>query len=127
MSLFCDYIEYRVLNDSIKICNSSDNDVRNIWKERNKYVKQWMHYKSCNLPIDIYIISQELYTVRKDFSILILPTDQVIAKYDYGVFEGKPRICKEKFIMIYYGYYVYGAAGVAMLCALALSIICLLL
>ena len=122
-----DYIEYRVLNDSIKICNSSDNDVRNIWKERNKYVKQWMHYKSCNLPIDIYIISQELYTVRKDFSVLILPTDQVIAKYDYGVFEGKLRICKEKFIMIYYGYYVYGAAGVAMLCALALSIICLLL
>ena len=122
-----DYIEYRVLNDSIKICNSSDNDVRNIWKERNKYVKQWMHYKSCSLPIDIYIISQELYTVRKDFSVLILPTDQVIAKYDYGVFEGKLRICKEKFIMIYYGYYVYGAAGVAMLCALALSMICLLL
>ncbi len=44
------YTEYRVLNDSIKICNSTDNDVRNIWKLRNDWVKKRMHRKSCNKP-----------------------------------------------------------------------------
>jgi hypothetical protein len=43
-----DYTEYRVLNDGIKICNSTDNFVRNIWKVRNKWVKARMHLKSCN-------------------------------------------------------------------------------
>ena len=120
-----DYTEYRVLSDSIKICNSTDNDVRNIWKLRNYWVKGTMYHQSCNLPIYVYTIARERYTVRKDFSVLILQTDQVIAKYDYGVFEGKLRICVEKFIMIYYVY--YGPAGVAILCALALSFISLLL
>jgi hypothetical protein len=39
--------EYRVLNNSIKICNSTDSYVRNIWKVRNKWVKARMHLKSC--------------------------------------------------------------------------------
>ena len=34
-----DYTEYQVLNDSIKICNSTDNYVRNIWKARNKWLE----------------------------------------------------------------------------------------
>jgi hypothetical protein len=110
-----DYTEYRVLDDSVKICNSTDNDARNIWKERNKYVKEWMHYQSCNLP-DVYRFPQELYTVRKDFSVLILQTDQVIAKYDYGVHEGKFEICKEKLIIFYY-IKDYPPALVALLCA----------
>jgi hypothetical protein len=84
-----------------------------------------MHYTSYNNPIYFYIIPRELYTVRKDFRVLILPTDQVIAKYDYGVFKGKLEICEEKLIIFYYVY--YSRAGVASLCALALSIICLLL
>ena len=120
-----DYTEYRVLDDSVKICNSTDNDARDIWKERNKYVKEWMHYKSCNLP-DVYWFHQEIYTVRKDFSVLILPTDQVIAKYDYGVVKGKLEICEEKLLYIYRVSH-YPPAGVALLCAVGLSIICLLL
>jgi hypothetical protein len=118
------YTEYRVLNDGIKICNSTDNDARNIWKVRNDWVKATMHLKSCNQPIDDGMIPREFYTVRKDFSILILPTDQVIAKYDYGVFEGNLIICQEKLIMWYY-MGDYSAAEVASLCAVALSIICL--
>jgi hypothetical protein len=121
-----DYTEYRVLNDGIKICNSTDNYVRNIWKVRNKWVKRKMHYKSCNPYVYFYIISRKFYTVRKDFSVLILPTDQVIAKYDYGVFEGKLIICKEKLIMLYRVSH-YTPALVALLCAVGLSIICLLL
>jgi hypothetical protein len=33
------YTEYRALNDSIKICNSTGDYVRNIWKVSNKWVK----------------------------------------------------------------------------------------
>ena len=121
------YTEYRVLNDSIKICNSTENYVRNIWKLRNKWVKAKMHYKSCNKPIYFYIISRMFYTVRKDFSILILPTDQVIAKYDYGVFEGKLEICEEKFINVYLITSIMPAVVAPLCSALALSFICLLL
>ena len=122
------YAEYRVLNDSIKICNSTDNYVRNIWKLRNEWVKWTMHYKSCNQPIYAYMIPRKLYTVRKDFSVLILPTDQVIAKYNYGVFEGKLEICEEKLLYrIHIVISHYPPALVALLCAVALSIICLLL
>jgi hypothetical protein len=83
-----------------------------------------MYQQSCNLPIYFGIL-QEVYTVRKDFSVLILRTDQVIAKYDYGVFEGKLEICKEKFINFYLITSITPVA-VASLCALALSFICLL-
>ena len=123
-----DYTEYRVLNDGIKICNSTDYDVRNIWKVRNTWVKARMYKKSCNLHTDVGAIPRQLYTVRKDFRVLILPTDQVIAKYDYGVFKGKLIICEEKLIIL--SYYVTARippAGVASLCAVALSMICLLL
>ncbi|CAB3996765.1 Hypothetical predicted protein [Paramuricea clavata] len=43
-----DYTEYRVLNDSIKICNSTDNYVWNIWKVRNEMGKvrnKWVRNK----------------------------------------------------------------------------------
>ena len=122
-----DYFEYLVLNDGIKICNSSDNSVKNIWKLYNYLRKDTMyqHY-SCNLSIYVYMIPREFYTVRKDFSVLILPTDQVIEKYDYDVFEGKVIICEEKFTIFYY-MTGYSPGRVASFCALALSMICLLL
>jgi hypothetical protein len=119
-----DYTEYRVLSDSIKICNSTDNYVRNIWKEGNTWVNEIMYYKSCNLPIEVVVIRREVYTVRKDFSVLILPTDQVIAKYDYGVHEGYLILCKEKILYLITS---IRPVVVAPLCAIALSIISLLL
>ena len=88
-----DYTEYRVLNDSIKICNSTDNHVRNIWKVRNKWVKAKMYKKSCNKPIAYIQLNRWEYTVLKDFRILMLATKQLITKYDYGVLEGKLITC----------------------------------
>ena len=41
-----DYIEYRVLNDGIKICNSTDSYQRDIWKVRNKWVKERTYYRT---------------------------------------------------------------------------------
>ena len=65
------YTEYRVLNDGKKICNSTDNYVRNIWKVRNKWVKARMHQKSCNKPIRPLWFSRKYYTVNKLFTVYI--------------------------------------------------------
>ncbi|CAB4005130.1 Hypothetical predicted protein [Paramuricea clavata] len=88
-----DYTEYRVLNDSIKICSSTDNYVRNIWKVRNKLVKEAMQYKSCNKLAVYFVFTRREYTLFKDFRVMILATKQLIIKYDYAVFEGKLVTC----------------------------------
>ena len=80
-----DYTEYRVLNDGIKICNSTDADIKNTWKVRNWWVKRKMHYKTCNEPITYTEFHRQQYTVLKDFRVRIQKTDHVIQKYDYGV------------------------------------------
>ena len=116
-----DYTEYRVLNDGVKICNSTDNHVRNIWKLRNYWVKGTRHYESCRKPILEIKIHQEKYAVLKDFRILIFEPKQIISKYDYGVFEGRLIICIEKLL------YLIKEIYIAFLCALVLSLISSLL
>ncbi len=118
-----DYTEYRVLNDGIKICNSTDNFVRNIWKLRNKWVKALMNAKSCNKPISYTLYNPAKYTVLKDFSVIIQKTNQMIQKYGYGVFQGNLVICNEKLF-----FYITNIKIILIpLCALAFSFICLLL
>ena len=92
-----DYTEYRVLNHGIKICNSTDEYVRNIWKQRNKYVKATMHQNSCNKPIEESWLYRKYYTVNKQFTIYLGGRGQYITRNDYGVKDGKPYICDEKF------------------------------
>ena len=118
-----DYTEYRVLNDSIKICNSTEADIRKIWKVRNKWVKATMHYKTCNKPITYTEFHRQQYSVLKDFRVRIQKTDHVIQKYDYGVLEGKLKICNEKL----FSYTANIKIIIAPLCALAISFISLLL
>ncbi|XP_028412144.1 uncharacterized protein LOC114534865 [Dendronephthya gigantea] len=86
-----DYTEYRVLNDTIKICNSTDDYVRNVWKMRNNWVKRQMTSKGCNKCF--YIQS---YVVSKQFHVYRAPTGQYFSRNDYGVTNGKTCICKEK-------------------------------
>ena len=92
-----DYTEYRVLNNSIKICNSTENYVRNIWKVRNKWVKLTMHEKSCNKPIRTFWFYRKYYTVNKQFTVYLALMSQYFTRNDYGVEDGRPYICKEKF------------------------------
>ncbi|CAB3999061.1 Hypothetical predicted protein [Paramuricea clavata] len=92
-----DYTEYRVLNDSIKICNSTDNYVRNIWKLRNKWVNTRMHEKSCNKPIRTLWLYRKYYTVNKQYTVYFAATSQYFTRNDYGVKNGRPYICQEKF------------------------------
>ena len=91
-----DYTEYRVLNDGIKICNSTNNYVRNIWKARNKMIKATKHRKSCNKPIRTFTFTREYYTVNKQFTIFHAPRSQYFTRNDYGVKYSKPYVCKEK-------------------------------
>ena len=88
-----DYTEYRVLNDGIKICNSTDYYVRNIWKVRNKWVKALTQYRSCNKFAVYFVFTRREYTLLKDFRVRILATKQLITKYNYGVFGGKLITC----------------------------------
>ena len=88
-----DYTEYRVLNDGIKICNSADNFVRNIWKLRNKWVKARMHRKGCNKPITYTQFDRWEHPVLKNFRVMISATKKLITKYGYGVVEGKLTTC----------------------------------
>ena len=88
-----DYTEYRVLNDSIKICNSTDSYLRNIWKVRNKWMKATMQYRSCNKLAVQFVFTRGEYTLLKDFRVRILATKQLITKYNYGVLEGKLLTC----------------------------------
>ena len=91
-----DYTEYRVLNDSIKICNSTDNYVRNIWKVRNKWVKEQMHKKSCNKPIKTFWFYRKYYTVNKQFTVYLAGRSQYFTRNYYAMKDGKPYICQEK-------------------------------
>ncbi|CAB4029502.1 Hypothetical predicted protein [Paramuricea clavata] len=92
-----DYTEHRVLNDSIKICNSTDNYVRNIWKVRNKWIKARMHQKSCNKPIREYAwLYQDHYAVNKQFTVYLQRRGQYFTRNEYGVKDGEPYICKKK-------------------------------
>ena len=91
-----DYTEYRVLNDSIKICNSTDNYVRNIWKVRNKWVKARMHQKSCNKPIRESWLYRNYYTVNKEFTVYLTRRSQYFTKNNYGVKYAQLYICYEK-------------------------------
>ena len=119
------YTEYRVLDDSINICNSSDNHVQNSWRLRNYYVKRARHFLSCKRgpqKKDSYAIYQPTqFTVSKDFSIRLSLTN-----YDYGLDEGKVHVCIEKVINVLI-VPSFKLTSIPALCALGLSIICLLL
>ena len=97
MNKVYDYTEYRVLNDSIKICNSTDNYVRNIWKVRNKWVKATMLQKSCNKTIRILRIYRNYYTVNKQFTVYFVATSEYFTRNEYGVQDAQLHICDEKF------------------------------
>ena len=122
-----DYTEYRVLNNSIKICYSTDTFMRRIWKLRNFWVKEQKHFNSCDKPVNVVYttFSRGKYSVLKDLRILILPTKQIITEDDYGLYQNKLIVCREKlkpnFVIQLH------QAEVAPLCALGLSILSLLL
>ena len=59
-----DYTEYRVLNDSINLGNSSDDYVRDSWKLRNAWVKRHLPFECCNVSVDGFFLEQ-LHLIQK--------------------------------------------------------------
>ena len=87
------YNEYRALDDSIKICNSTDNFTKNIWKLRNEAVVETRIVKSCSEPKIFFPLYEGENDVLKNFTVLIRATKLLIAKNDYGIFNGTPFLC----------------------------------
>ena len=87
------YTEYRALNDTIKICNSHDNFVKNIWKSRNYWIMATKHTKSCETT---WYINKGYYFVSKEFTVYASNTGQYLTRHDYDVLDGKPEICDDK-------------------------------
>ena len=90
------YTEYRALNDSIKICNSTDTFVKNIWKLRNYLVILKRIFNSCSKPVVDFPLFKGEYDALKNFTVLIRATKLLIAKNDYGIFNGIPFLCVNK-------------------------------
>ena len=88
------YSEYRALNDSIKICNSTNNLVKNIWKLRNNWLMGVRHWKSCNF--DYLMLSKHAFIVDKQFTVYHRRRSQYLTRHDYGVRDGRLHVCKER-------------------------------
>ena len=89
-----DYTEYRVLNDSINICNSTDNYVRDSWKLRNEWVKGRLAFKLCSVEVQILLWNK--YTLFKNFTVFHSGTMRSFTSKDYGVIGGYFAICSTK-------------------------------
>ena len=87
------YTEYRALNDSIKICNSTDNFVRNNWKLRNEWVMGRRHSKSCNFTLRRFL--KGYYSINKQFTLYYSGSSQYFTRGHYDVNNGEPHVCKE--------------------------------
>ena len=92
------YSEYRALNNSIKICNSTDNFVKNTWILRNNWVFSRRIFNSCNKPVVYFSLYLGEYDALKNFTVLIRAIKLLIAKNDYGIFNGIPFLCVNKCI-----------------------------
>ena len=86
------YTEYRALNDGIKICNSTDDFVKNIWKLRNNWVMATRHSQSCKTISTFY---KHYYIINKDFTVYVSGTSQYFSRHDYDVRDGEPIVCSE--------------------------------
>jgi hypothetical protein len=116
-----DYREYRLNYDSLEMCASNDSRVRAIWRTRNSWQK--------SLPASCYHsykLNARYYTVTKQFAVYSAENGQYFKRNDYAVIDGKPHVCgKENLRPIYV--ITNFKIIIAPLCALALSIISLLL
>ena len=95
------YTEYRALNNSIKICNSTDNFMKNVWELRNKWVMWARSSHSCK---EIWTYYKPHYSVNKQFTLYLSSTSQYFTKHDYDVRDGEPVVCNENKVLDSYKY-----------------------
>jgi hypothetical protein len=115
-----DYREYRFSHDSLEMCGSNYSRVQDIWRTRNSWQKSL--HASCYRS---FKLNARFYTVTKQFVVYSADNGQYFKRNDYSVIDGTPYVCEENLRPIYV--ITNFKIIIAPLCALALSIICLLL
>ena len=91
-----DYREYQFGNKGIEMCASNDSRIQAIWRTRNSWEKFKNRYTCRGFSVD-KLSEARYYTVNKQFTVYGATRSQYFTRNDYGVKNGKPYICKEKF------------------------------
>ena len=89
------YNEYRVTDDGLQVCNSSDHFIQQKWQNSIAQEKKMTVFTHCiNVSVDGFYF--ENYTLFKNFTVFFHPTEQSFTRRDYGVIFGHFAICSEK-------------------------------
>ncbi|CAB3982652.1 Hypothetical predicted protein [Paramuricea clavata] len=88
------YNEYRVTDDGLQVCNSSDTLIKQRWRDLIAREKEVLAFKYCNVSVDAFYYSK--YTLYRNFTVFFKPTEQSFTRQDYGVTFGYFAICSAK-------------------------------
>ena len=88
------YNEYRVTDDSLQVCNSSDPLIKQRWRDLIAREKEVLASKHCNASVDAFYYSN--YTLYRNVTVFFIPTEQSFTRQDYGVTFGYFAICSAK-------------------------------
>ena len=88
------YDEYRITDDGLQVCNSSDRLIKEKWRNFIVSEKITIAFKHCNVSVDGFYF--ENYTLHTNFTVFLKPTNQNFRRQDYGVILGYFAICSAK-------------------------------
>ena len=88
------YNEYRVTDDGLQVCNSSDPLIQQRWQNFTAQEKKMTVFTQCNVSVDGFYF--ENYTLFKNFTVFFHPTEQSFTRRDYGVIFGHFAIFSAK-------------------------------
>ena len=88
------YNEYRVTDNGLQVCNSSDHFIKQRWRDLIAREKEVLASKHCNVSVDGFHYPN--YTLYKHFTVFFKPTQQSFTRQDYGVISGYFSICSAK-------------------------------
>ncbi|CAB3981156.1 Hypothetical predicted protein [Paramuricea clavata] len=88
------YNEYRITDNGLQVCNSSDHFIKQRWRDLIAREKEVLASKYCNVSADAFYYSN--YTLYRNFTVFFKPTEQSFTRQDYGVTFGYFSICSAK-------------------------------
>jgi hypothetical protein len=88
------YDEYRITDDGLQVCKSSDRLIKEKWRNFIVSEKITTAFQVCNVSVDGFY--SENYTLHTNFTVFFKPTNQNFTRQDYGVILGYFAICSRK-------------------------------
>jgi hypothetical protein len=88
------YDEYRITDDGLQVCNSSDHLIKEKWRNFIVSEKITTAFKHCNVSVDGFY--SENYTLHTNLTVFFKPTNQNFTRQDYGVIMGYFAICSKQ-------------------------------